>query len=203
MNTEREQPPALALWFLRRLYPKCNREALTGDLLERFREGRSSRWFWRQVLVAIMIGVSSQLRLHWIEIGFPAAGTALIWCFPWGRIFPIAEMTTTMDWGPRLEWLIGIEVTTALIVLPLFAVLLHLRGTFGWANLARLFFLCATLFTAGDFPVVWWSVNHPVVSRSQAGWAIPVMVGWIFATLLISAQLARRLPARQRQMRSY
>lgn len=195
MNTGRSHPPALAVWFLRRLCPKRNREAITGDLLEGFREGHSSGSFWRQVLIAILVGASSQLRLLWTEICLAAAGTALIWCVPWGRIFPIAAMIASMNWVARLQWLIVIEIVTALMVLPLFVVLFRLRRTFRWAHLLRVFFICAMLFTAGDLPTLWWNVSHPVISRSQATWAIPIMVGWIFATLLISARVARRLPS--------
>jgi hypothetical protein len=195
MNTERSHPPALAVWFLRRLCPKRNREVITGDLLERFREGHSDGWFWRQVLVAILVGASGQLRLQRTEISMAAAGTALVWCCPWGRIFPIAAMITSMNWGARLQWLILIEIMTALMVLPLFVVLFRVWRTFGWANLLRVFFICAMLFTAGDLPTIWWNVSHPIISRSQATWAIPMMVGWIFATLLMSARVARRLPS--------
>jgi len=168
MNPERSHPPALAVWLLRRLYPKRNKEAITGDLLERFREGRSDGWFWRQVLVAIMVGGSSQLRLRWTEICFAAAGTALIWCVPWRGIFPIAAMTTSMNWGARLEWLVVIEITTALMMLPLFTVVLRLWRTFCWANLLQVFFICAMLFAPGDLLMISWEVNHPVMSRSQA-----------------------------------
>jgi hypothetical protein len=195
MNNERSHPSALAVWFLRRLCPKRNREAITGDLLERFREGHSDGWFWRQVLVAILVGASSQMRARCTEICFAAAGTASIWCLPWVRIFPIAAMITSMNWGARLQWLIVIETITALMVLPLFAALFRLRRTFGWANLLRAFFICAMLFTAGDLPTIWWNVSHPVITRSQATWAIPMMMGWIFVTLLISARVARRLPS--------
>jgi hypothetical protein len=57
MNSGRSDPPKSALWLLRRLCPKRNREAITGDLLERFGERRSTGWFWRQVLVAILVGL--------------------------------------------------------------------------------------------------------------------------------------------------
>jgi len=57
MNTERSHPPALAVWFLRRLCPKRNREAITGDLFERFREGAptagSGVKFWLQSWLAL------------------------------------------------------------------------------------------------------------------------------------------------------
>jgi hypothetical protein len=47
------QPPAPATWLLKLLGPQRNAEALAGDLLEEFREGRSRAWYWRQVLAAI------------------------------------------------------------------------------------------------------------------------------------------------------
>ena len=95
----------------------------------------------------------------------------------------------------RLQWLIVVEIITALMVLPLFAVLFRLWRTFGWAYRLRVFFICAMLFIAGDLPTIWWCVSHPVISPSQATWAIALQVGWIFATLLISARVARRWPS--------
>lgn len=77
----------------------------------------------------------------------------------------------------RLQWLIVVEIITALMVLPLFAVLFRLLRTFGWANLLRVFFICAMLFIAGDMPTIWWRVSHPVISPSQATWAIALQVG--------------------------
>jgi uncharacterized membrane protein len=195
MNSGRSDPPKSALWLLRRLCPKRNREAITGDLLERFGEGRSTGWFWRQVLVAILVGASSQFRLLWTEICFAAAGTVLIWCIPWGRIFPIAAMTNpSMNWSARFLWFIAIEITTALIVLPLFAVLFRQRRTFGWANMRQVFFVSGMLFAVGDLPAIWWDVSHPI-SRLHGAWVVPMMVAWIYAALLISARIARQLPS--------
>jgi hypothetical protein len=203
MNSERSDPPKSALWLLRRLCPKRNREAITGDLLERFGEGRSTGWFWHQVLVAILVGTSSQFRLLWTDLGFAAAGSVLIWCVPWGWIFPIAAMTApSMSWSARFLWLIAIEITTAMIVMPLFAVLFRLWRTFAWANLLRAFFISAMLFTVGDLPAIWWDdVRHPI-TRLQAAWVVPIMVAWIFAALLISARIARRLPFQSKTIRT-
>ena len=75
MSKERSQPPTLAVFLLRHLCPKDNQEALIGDLLESFREGRSDGWFWRQVLIALLAGVSKGLRLHWPQICFAVVGT--------------------------------------------------------------------------------------------------------------------------------
>jgi hypothetical protein len=185
MNTDRSHPPRLAVWLLRRLCPSRNREAITGDLLERLGEGRSGGWFWRQVLVAILVGASLQFRL-WTEICVAAAGTALIWCVPWRRVFPIDAMSSgLMSWGERFLWIGAIEITTTLVVLPLFVILFRLRGMFSGANLLRVFFISGMLFAAGDLPAFWWDVRRPI-SPSQAVWVVPIMLASIFAALLIS-----------------
>jgi hypothetical protein len=44
--------PRLATWLLRHARPVGDSDALTGDLIERFREGQTRGWFWRQVLIA-------------------------------------------------------------------------------------------------------------------------------------------------------
>lgn len=111
------------------------------------------------------------------------------------RLLPNVFSTASMNWRTRFLWLIAIEITTALMVLPLFAVLFRLRRTFGWANLRRTFCISAMLFAAGDLPAVWWDVSHPNFNRSHAGWVVPIMVAGIFAALLISARVARRLPS--------
>ena len=46
-------PPRLAVWLLQHFGPQLNQEALTGDLNEALAQGRSSKWYWRQVLAAI------------------------------------------------------------------------------------------------------------------------------------------------------
>lgn len=47
------KPPRLAAWLLQEFGPELNHEALTGDLNEAFQQGRSSGWYWRQVLAAV------------------------------------------------------------------------------------------------------------------------------------------------------
>jgi hypothetical protein len=50
-----------ACWLMDRLGVS---EAVAGDLVEQFREGRSSAWLWRQTLVAIVMGVVIDVRRH-------------------------------------------------------------------------------------------------------------------------------------------
>jgi hypothetical protein len=214
MNSDR-QPPALALWLLTRLCPRPNRDVITGDILERFKEGRPVAWFWRQVLVAIFVGAASQWKLDWTDICVATAGTALVgtpWELIWGTspYKPISPLYTLMSWGARLPWPLdapffaigfipgGFELLSALMVLPLLAILALLWRTFGVANLVRAYFVCAILFAVGDLPFIWWRATHPIIRGPQ----FPVIrtqvlmlalrAAWIFATLLIAARIARR-----------
>jgi len=49
-------PPSLATWMLEHWIPGDCNDALAGDLLEEFRNGRTTAWYWRQVLSAIGVG---------------------------------------------------------------------------------------------------------------------------------------------------
>jgi hypothetical protein len=62
MNREKSDLPAVALWLLRHFASRSHREALTGDLVETFREGRSAGWVWRQVLTAVAAGLMENVR---------------------------------------------------------------------------------------------------------------------------------------------
>src|SRR5215472_15170633 len=58
----RHGPPELAKWVFEH-FGSAN-EALAGDLIEEYAQGRSAAWYWRQVLIAVLIGCSNQVRRH-------------------------------------------------------------------------------------------------------------------------------------------
>jgi hypothetical protein len=59
------RPPRVADALLRYLAP--GHEALAGDLIEQFREGRSAAWFWRQTLATYLGGgILAAVVLHMI-----------------------------------------------------------------------------------------------------------------------------------------
>ncbi len=84
-------PPRLAVFLLEHFGPEFNQEALAGDLLEGLQEGRSKRWYWRQVLAAI------RWRSHFYRL-LMVAGFAWL-CFAWnnspvlGRLLDMAILT--------------------------------------------------------------------------------------------------------------
>ena len=81
MTGKKSNPPRLAIWWLRHACPGSDNDALTGDLVERFREGQTRGWFWRQVLIASAVGVLGEIRRHWPHFCYAIAGvmTFLFW----------------------------------------------------------------------------------------------------------------------------
>lgn len=58
------QIPATAAWLLERFYCGSRNDSLTGDLIEEYQGGRSRAWFWKQVLIAIVVSFSTEIRAH-------------------------------------------------------------------------------------------------------------------------------------------
>lgn len=79
-------PPRLAVWLLKHFGPEINLEALAGDLQEAFSQGKSERWYWRQVLRAIswrkhlrvlLICVACSWYMFWLDMWRPLPGISL------------------------------------------------------------------------------------------------------------------------------
>jgi hypothetical protein len=68
------EPPPLATWMLEHLTPAGRDDALAGDLLEVFRSGRSSGWYWRQVIAACAVAWFRSLRTR-----LPLLVFAIVW----------------------------------------------------------------------------------------------------------------------------
>lgn len=185
-------PPRIALWILRRLDRTGNTEAVTGDLFEPFRERQSAGWFWWQTLVAVLISASRFLRLRRIDIWFAAAGTGVLWCIPWAKIFPLDAMAGSMSWSERLGWVIGIEATTALILLPVYAVRFLLLDALRWTSLRDFFRTSFLLFAVGDAAILGWDLNRPHTAAVHSTWLVGIQLMWIYATLLVSGPPPRK-----------
>jgi len=62
-------PPALALWLLERCGSGAHAQALAGDLIELYRQGRSQGWLWRQVAMALGVALLRFIRtMPWIIV---------------------------------------------------------------------------------------------------------------------------------------
>jgi len=177
MNSELSQPPALAIWLLRNLCARNNREALTGDLLERFGEGQSGWWFWRQVLIAIMAGAITELRDHWPQIAFSISGNTLLW-FWWGKTMRSPAIEGLWVRGIALPWPLssaydfGFQaVFAALMVQPLLIALLLLNRAFSWLSIFRTLLVSIALFAVLQ-PLLWATITPKPMTRVYAGAAM-------------------------------
>jgi hypothetical protein len=68
----------LATWLLDQFSPVLQNAPLAGDLMEAFKQGRSSSWYWRQVFGAILIALPSLLRKQWGCLAYAAGCSGLI-----------------------------------------------------------------------------------------------------------------------------
>ena len=69
------KPRAVPTWFLRNLGLD---DAVVGDLVEQYQSGRSTRWFWRQALIATFV----MARKHAVlTISAVVLGWAAVWLF--------------------------------------------------------------------------------------------------------------------------
>jgi hypothetical protein len=100
---KRRNPPIVAVWMQEHFVPGDSNEALAGDLLEEFSQGRSTLWYWRQVLMAIVLGFSKGLRNLWASVAFAA-----LWSIPlpafWALVVIRMQESTfiTREW--HLRW---------------------------------------------------------------------------------------------------
>ena len=56
--------PAVATWLLKRLSSSADSDALIGDLIEDYLQGRSRIWYWRQTFVAIVVSFWREISRH-------------------------------------------------------------------------------------------------------------------------------------------
>ena len=62
-------PPQLATWLLKKCGSPYHGDSLAGDLIEQYREGRSRRWYWKQITAAILIARVRAIRtLPWTAV---------------------------------------------------------------------------------------------------------------------------------------
>jgi uncharacterized membrane protein YhdT len=57
-------PPKLAVWLLNHFGCSANNDVVMGDLKERFRQGKTSAWYWSQSLIAVIVSAFNEVRLN-------------------------------------------------------------------------------------------------------------------------------------------
>jgi hypothetical protein len=114
------KPPALATWMLDHLRSRRSNEALSGDLLEAFRTGRSAGWYWYQVIVAIAIAWGRNVWHHRVTLSFAAIWSTL--SPAWELLAKRFDVTSLIGYTSRLPfpWSTVCEVAFFLVAALLF-----------------------------------------------------------------------------------
>jgi len=118
-----QHPPRIARWVLEHLTTAEQRDALSGDLLEEFRGGRSRGWYRRQVATAVIVSTVRTLRINWFALAFSALWVlplpaleiyvlrrmqlgfyAQIWRYPW-PYSTVCDIALTIGWKLLYLWL--------------------------------------------------------------------------------------------------
>lgn len=118
----RSTPPAFATRLLT-LFMDPGNQALVGDLLEQYSEGRSRWWYWRQVAAAVAQSAFGHACEHPISsLGSVLAGCMTLYAF--GAVIGVLRTQLTVGslinlrlwWGehngPSLEWPLVIAWST-------------------------------------------------------------------------------------------
>lgn len=91
-----------ATWLVERFTFGLHSRALAGDLLEELQHGRSAWWYWRQVCLAIAVGVSCRLRDCLLPLLFSAAWASF---FPAWSLFGKTALARAIPAAPNtLAW---------------------------------------------------------------------------------------------------
>jgi hypothetical protein len=160
MNQDMTRARTFALWLLRHAGPLENREAIIGDLLERLRDRKSARWFWREVLSVLMAGI----RMPWMDVWLALLGPVLP-ILLWRPLLPILLwrlpnpfLDGDFPWALSLGWPLSaildcglrLAVLTFLVMVELMVVFAFQR-TLSWANVGRAVLIIFPILSVGLF----------------------------------------------------
>jgi hypothetical protein len=156
MNEEKINPPETAIWFLRHACPGDN-EALAGDLVERFREGQTRGWFWRQVFIAFVVSVLGEIWRHWPHFCYAIATTVATWFFwdaPALRLLKHWLHWSDLPWPwSQIVFELSPPALLALAPLSILGAGLMIERSFRWVSLLRTGVLSLVLIGLGHYSI--------------------------------------------------
>jgi hypothetical protein len=102
----------MATWLLEHFSPVLENAPLAGDLIEAFKQGRSPRWYWRQVFWALLVALPNLLRKKWGCLAYALSWSGLI-SAAWismlpingrGSALPLVYALLEKGWGFEWPW---------------------------------------------------------------------------------------------------
>ena len=199
MRRIERHPPKLGIWLLERLTHSANKEAITGDLIQKFTEGQSEIWFWKQVVHAVAARTANELRHHWPAICYSVAAPAIAPLL-WGVFTATRERIPWQDLPWPWSQLI-FELTPAVLLpiaaLPVLAVALAISRAFRWVSLFKTLMFSFVLSTAAHFLLATIAVPQRVLWPQTDPWvllAAILNVSILSVAFLLSAHLGCSSP---------
>jgi len=201
MNSETNNPPRAAIWFLRHACPG-DTEALAGDLIERFHEGQTRAWFWKQVFIVFTVNVLGVIWRHWPHFCYAIAGTAFTWFLSGAPA--LRQVPRWLHWTDLpFPWdQVVLELSRpallALAALSILAAGLVIERSFRWLSLLRTAVLNLAQIAFGHYSVDLfpWLLRPDAAHPDRKDLVIPValVLALLFSTFLIAAWLGCASP---------
>jgi hypothetical protein len=166
------KPPVIAAWLLEHLLPGNKNDPLVGDLLEAFKHRRSKAWFWRQVLIAIMVGFSKELRSRWAAVGCSDVWTVAV-SVSWVHLKPSSSYQALLGWGVGHVWpqslvyviaiylatelgFVWVGLSVYLVIMKSFNLRSHARGLFAGLLVVVIQQACGIFLSGRNLPGGLW-----------------------------------------------
>lgn len=177
--------------------PGSDNDALTGDLIERFREGQTRGWFRRQVFIAFIVSITGGIRRHWPHFSYAIVATVLTWFFsdaPALRHVPGRLHWRDLPWPwSQLAFELSRPALLALAALSILAAGLVVERSFRWISLLRTEVFSLALITFGHYSIDLfpWLLRPVPGDQNHKFLIVPVIVPIVlsFFVFLVSAWL--------------
>jgi hypothetical protein len=173
-------PPRIATWIFEHLRPAGCDEALAGDLLEDFRNGRSAGWYWHQIIAALAVEWSQSAWQQRTSLLFAAAWSvgSPSWVLFDFRFRDLLWHTSFIWYIPPWPWrficFLVLELVEAMLFISLgaLAYVMFYRLVFGKLHFRRLgpgLLWGAVVYALAGTICTIFLLAHPQFTRAQ-GW---------------------------------
>lgn len=146
----RRDPPVVATWLLKRFGAGRYSESMAGDLIEQYGQGRSRAWYWRQVVLAILVARAGALHKRpWIAAKTMILRVVFEVPIVLGIVTAIDQSRRSHDLkemlSPPFLATITLLLAVSLMALALLRNIRQLKRLHGWGSQLMLLFALTSL----------------------------------------------------------
>ena len=189
--------PQIARWLLKHFGSSPDNDAIIGDIDEQYSQGHSRAWYWRQVWIAIVVGLFDECREHkWVTARALLMGLTLLLFFPQSFNFLLRDLLFALEsWSRwwRQSWILPLAWTFYAVVFCM---------TSGWliARLHRPHQVSMVLAFALLSCCVVWPLSFADIAEGVRWWPIYLMPILVPTSILLGGGILNSRPARARRL---